>query len=394
MMRYNLKYLLALLFFVLFAGAELHALTKVLNVGILRDTKPSKVIITPANGSYHVYADGEKILELSGSKVLQLSVVEGAILAETLSGTLGTFSSMKLLRKKWGASYKIKSVKPKRAEKEFNDNLIVTVEGNHLLTVNNVYIEHYVAGVVESEAGANRHEEYYKVQVIICRTYALSNLRRHEAEGFQLCDRVHCQVYKGRCRFNSTIKRAALATRGYVLVDSDINLITASFHSNCGGKTANSEDVWKYPLSYLKAKEDTFCLQQPHARWEKEIPKSNWLGYLKNKYDYPVGDSLQYHFATHYQPLEREVFFTPCHYSILIKATRKDWQLATTFFSIEQDNGSLLFKGAGYGHGVGLCQEGAMRMAELGYAFTKVLHYYYRDVHLIDLAVIDFFRGD
>ena len=54
----------------------------------------------------------------------------------------------------------------------------------------------------------------------------------------------------------------------------------------------------------------------------------------------------------------------------------------------------VVFKGRGFGHGVGLSQEGAMNMAERGYSFTEILHYYYDDVHLVDLSVIDFFKEE
>ena len=128
--------------------------------------------------------------------------------------------------------------------------------------------------------------------------------------------------------------------------------------------------------------------------WEKKIPTDKWLEYLKHKYDYPVEDSLYYHIATHYSPMSREEFFTPLDSNIVLKDVRKDWQLSSTHFSIERDNEVLNFSGHGYGHGVGLCQEGAMEMANRGYSFTKILHHYYTDVHLIDLSVIDFFRAE
>jgi stage II sporulation protein D len=52
----------------------------------------------------------------------------------------------------------------------------------------------------------------------------------------------------------------------------------------------------------------------------------------------------------------------------------------------------VLIAGNGYGHGVGLCQEGAMKMAEVGYSFDKILRYYYTNIHLIDLSLLDFFK--
>ena len=96
-------------------------------------------------------------------------------------------------------------------------------ENGSLKVRNEVELENYVAGVVEMEAGSNHTLEYYKVQAIICRTYALSNLRRHETERYNLCDNVHCQVYKGNNRLNQQITEATLQTKNLVLVDKKLD---------------------------------------------------------------------------------------------------------------------------------------------------------------------------
>src|SRR5690606_6809159 len=107
-------------------------------------------------------------------------------------------------------------------------------------------------------------KEYFKLQGIICRTYALNNLHTHTIEGYNLCDQVHCQAYHGKT-FYEDIVSAVMQTRGIVIVDSDISLITAVFHSSCGGQTVNSEDVWSKSLYYLRAVRDSFCLNAPNA---------------------------------------------------------------------------------------------------------------------------------
>ena len=61
-------------------------------------------------------------------------------------------------------------------------------------------------------------------------------------------------------------------------------------------------------------------------------------------------------------------------------------------FSIKTENDSVKFTGNGFGHGVGLCQEGAMKMANIGYKYNEILQYYYTDIHLVNLSIIDFFK--
>ena len=62
--------------------------------------------------------------------------------------------------------------------------------------------------------------------------------------------------------------------------------------------------------------------------------------------------------------------------------------------SIVPRGDSVVFSGRGYGHGVGLCQEGAMRMAELKYSFKDILNFYYKDVHLVDLSALNYFKQE
>ena len=68
--------------------------------------------------------------------------------------------------------------------------------------------------------------------------------------------------------------------------------------------------------------------------------------------------------------------------------------MRSTFFGASTEGNQVILRGKGYGHGVGLCQEGAMEMAALGYNYSKILHFYYSGVHIIDLSAIDFFKED
>ena len=75
-----------------------------------------------------------------------------------------------------------------------------------------------------------------------------------------------------------------------------------------------------------------------------------------------------------------------------LKNVRTDFQLKSTYFSLQTVGDTLVFSGRGFGHGIGMCQEGAMRMAKAGYNYKEVLDFYYKNVHLIDLKDLNFFR--
>ncbi len=374
-------------------GLGASASNKVLNIGLFWNNEPSEVTVQTSLGNYSIYGNGKLILDLKESTIVRILNQDGLIHVRTITQDLGTFYNVEIKRTVWGSSLKIQPKGDKELH-EYNDNFIFKPFQGKLRIVNEVYIEHYVAGVIEGEAGIKEPKEYYKVQAVICRTYALNNRRRHEAEGFQLCDKVHCQVYHRRSMNNPDIVKGTQETIGIVIVDSDINLVTAAFHSNCGGYTCNSEDVWSGYLNYLRAREDEHCLQENHSYWRTALTKDKWLNYLSVTHGYPVYEPAARDIALEYCPDERQHYLNPSGFRVPFKRIRYDLGLQSAFFSVDTVQDSVILEGHGYGHGVGLCQEGAMNMAKSGQPYDDILHYYYREVHLVNLSVIDFFRAN
>jgi len=365
-----------------------------LKIRLLTNLSSATVIFTPLAGDYKVKLDTTLLNVDNGSNVYQLAAEGDSIEIKSFEKSIGKCKKIFFESTVKDGSFKLKSVTPETKVKTYDDDLEVTVTPSGLKLINKVDIEDYIAGVVESEAGSRSTPEYYKLQSILCRTYALSNLRKHEPDSFNLCDQVHCQAYKGKTE-NTAVIAAVADTKGLVIVDDDLNLISAAFHSNCGGQTVNSEDVWSLSASYLRSVKDTFCLRMPNAHWQKKIPKADWFSYLSLKQKYPVEDSVSYYKAISFpQANGRETFLVSNDLKIPLKNIRSDWQLKSTYFSIQQQNDTVVFNGRGYGHGVGLCQEGAMRMAQLGISYKNIVEYYYTKVHLVDLAVLSFLRED
>ena len=194
---------------------------------------------------------------------------------------------------------------------------------------------------------------------------------------------------------NPAIERAVEVTKGKVVVDDNLNLIIAAFHSNSGGQTANSEDVWGSKTPYLKSIEDTFSLKMPNSRWERRMLTDDWLTYLKIKHNYPIEKIEAKQAALNFTQDARKIFLESGNVRVPLKNIRLDLQLKSTFFSIKQINkDSVLFVGRGYGHGLGMCQEGAMRMVRQGYTYTDVLNFYYQNIQLIDLHKLNFFKDE
>lgn len=374
--------LILLLLNVTFAKAEF------INIGIFHSKKINSFDFSIRAGKYAIFTEKGKVKELDSKSTLSIQFSEGKLILKENGILLGSYTKINLMGIGWYNHFMIKSKSPNGLERRYDDNLKVVALRKQMQLVNNIDLDNYVAGVVEAEVGRKPPKEYFKLQAIICRTYALSNTARHFAEGFNLCDEVHCQAYHGKTFF-ANIVEAAMQTRGAVIVDSDIQLITAAFHSNCGGQTVNSEDVWSKSLYYLRSVKDTFCLNKKNSTWEKEINANSWKSYLTARAPNLKNDSTLFNF----QLQDRH---THVPYSTLsFEDLRHHFKLRSTYFGVDPtEEDKILLKGRGYGHGVGLCQIGAMEMAALGYSYSEILHFYYSGVHIIDLSALDFFRED
>lgn len=370
----------------------LHAFDRqTLRVGLYVNSIPSKAVMSAKSGAYTVYGDGQPIFDFKGKALLVLIAENGRVSVKNYTKAYGSFSKVEIRQKVNGSYYALKPVVPALQERDYTGNLEVLPAHGKLKMISVVTLPDYVAGVVQSEAGNGHHPEFYKAQAIISRTYALKHMNRFLNEGYNLCDRVNSQVYKTR-GYNDTIVQAVRETRDVVLVDADIHLITAAFHSNSGGGTLNSEDVWSGPLSYLKAVEDTFSRCMPHYEWEARVSKEKYLNYFKVYTPLKIEDPIVRHTLLNFCPDEKQLYFFPEDSVAPLKSVRNYFKLNSTYFCVENRTDSVSFIGRGFGHAVGLSQEGAMRMADLGFHHRDILNHYYRNVHLIKKSVIDFFR--
>ncbi|MBI4931910.1 MAG: SpoIID/LytB domain-containing protein [Bacteroidetes bacterium] len=363
-----------------------------LQIHLFASNTISSVNFFHVSGEYIVYGDSAKLFDADKISFITVSLAGDSVLLQKINYRK-KFRSVWFVPKADASSFKIKSLQPDYKPRTYDDELQITSGNSTLRLINKVDIEKYVAGVVQWEVGTKNPQEFNKVKTIVIRTYALGNWRRHEDEGFQLCDEVHCQVFRGKT-FSQNIHDAALETSEYILVDDSVRIIPAAFHSNCGGQTMNSEDVWSKAVSGLRSVSDTFCLKKANAVWQKKIPKDLWLDYVKTKYGFPISDSNEVRKILNFDQPNRLVYLVNNDFFIPLKFVREDMKLKSTFFSIKEEGENVVFTGKGFGHGVGLCQEGAMRMAEKGYSYTKILNYYYTNIHLIRFSQLDFFKAE
>lgn len=352
-----------------------------LDISIFNSIHKQQVVFTSLTGKYQVSSEQSQIDELIKGESIRIELFQDSIIKYYKDNKyIGQYHELNMAGKGFMKAFSIKISNSPTKVRDYDDDLIIRVHNKKLQLINRVAIENYTSGVVQSEAlGSSKDMQFFFVQAITCRTYALVNYLKHSDEGFNLCDEVHCQYYSNRCH-DADIARATARTSGDVIVDQDNRMISAAFHSNCGGETVNSEDVWSIATSYLKSVDDTLCTHKSNAHWRYAMQKDTWLQFLQQQYDYPINNPKMRIKAYTFKQAVRKVYFEN---KIPLKTIRRDLKLRSTFFSMESKKDSVVFHGRGYGHGVGLCQQGAIRMANLGVNFKDIIKFYYTNTRII-----------
>jgi stage II sporulation protein D len=364
-----------------------------LQIRLYAHLKINTLQLNVVSGSYKILADGNSIADSGLESTIKLTLKGDSIQLTQNDKIIGNFIYIKFVGTQ-NEQVKIKLINPDRKPRVYENNLSFSVSEKYIRIINDVVLDNYIAGVTEAEAGSRSNLEFYKVQAILARTFALTHINKHVAEGFSLCDQVHCQAYYGKPK-DLTIFKAIEETKGKVVVDENLNLIVAAFHSNSGGQTANSEDVWGSKTTYLRSVTDSFSIKMPNSKWERRMLTDDWLSYLKLKHNFPTEQDDAKSIALNFKQDQRKIFLECSNSRVPLKNIRQDLQLKSTFFSISEINkDSVLFKGRGYGHGLGMCQEGAMRMSKSGYTYTQILNFYYKNIQLIDLHKLSFFKDE
>jgi len=366
--------------FLLFLFSFFTSFAQKVNVGLFFETPVRSATFAVQSGSYAVIVnDTVLIAALERGQTMLLTLQNGKLRLK-LSDESTYYSSVKAVGMGDEGTFTITCNNPRLPSRSYAQHAFFSVlkDGSGLLMQNQLDEPFYIRGVVEAETGCTAKPEFFKVQSILCRTYLYAHFDRHADDGFNLCDGVHCQVYRGlqtRCR---RIAAAVKETAGTIIVDYSKNPITTSFHANCGGQTANSGDVWREQLSYLTSVRDKHCTQQSGARWQKRIPLADWRAYMSQN-GIQVRSSKEF---DRRQP-QREKFYRVGKKKLEYTKIRMRFGLRSAFFDVKVNGNEVLLTGRGYGHGVGMCQEGAMQMAEKGFLCEDILQHYYKCTRLI-----------
>jgi len=259
-------------------------------------------------------------------------------------------------------------------------------------------LEEYVLGVMRAEGTVETETEALKALAIAIRTYAVKNSGRHATDGYDFCSTTHCQRFIGKdnAALNSTnsilldnrLAAAVRATEGQLLSDSRGQPIDAYFGASCGGETANIQDLWGAPPTfYLRGVRDEYCDAGPHTKWTDTISLDDLLRAVQSDSRTDVGARLDQVLISKRDETGRAEFITlegehrktvrGWDFKIIVGRTLGWNVLKSSRFEVGRSGSNFIFRGSGFGHGLGLCQEGAHVMAARGASYQKILEKYF-----------------
>ncbi|HKR13422.1 MAG TPA: SpoIID/LytB domain-containing protein [Pyrinomonadaceae bacterium] len=253
-------------------------------------------------------------------------------------------------------------------------------------------LEHYIERVVATEGSVEDQPEALKALAIAARTFALKNLKRHAEDGYDFCSTTHCQRFEA-LEIRSAVATAVEKTAGVILRDEQGQIADSYFGASCGGMSANIKTLWgtKAP-KYLQGVRDEFCDSESHSRWIDTIEADQMLKAVRSDQRTNVGETIRDVSVAKFDETGRAELISIAGDQ---KRTINGWEfklivgralgwnfLKSSRFTISRSGSAFVFHGSGFGHGLGLCQEGAHVMAQRGLTYRQILTKYFPGANL------------
>ncbi len=319
-------------------------------------------------------------------------------------------------------------LKTKREDRHYFGRIYVTLDRNGQLTVvNAVSADVLLAGLVPSEMFPTAPRDALFAQAIAARTELLQKIgTRHLSDPFLLCSTQHCQVYSGAGKEHPRTTQVVRKTRGLVLVRNNGGLVDARYSAACGGHGEHKHNIWGgHTDSSLHGSLDTLDSQAQLRQFKTGVSNANLRAFLdlpanatacgrskysKGRYRWSKridATALTQRVAAAYpqigeveklEPLTRGVSgrirslrIIGSNQAIIVDGDlhirRLLGGLRSSLFMVryvgpQSDRKTFVFEGAGFGHGVGMCQLGAIGYAQTGVSYGRILQHYYADSQL------------
>ena len=275
--------------------------------------------------------------------------------------------------------------------KSYRGSFLIFSNMSSMMLVNKVELENYLYGVLPFEVSTNWPAEVLKAQAVAARTFAIYNKLNNKTPEYDLDSNVNSQVYGGMDKENPATNAAIDGTKGEVLAYNGA-VIQAFFHANSGGKTASSREVWGGDLDYLSSVDDRYSAKGRGYKWNAAISRDK-ISSLLARAVYKAGAV--------YEILVQDKTDSGRVKTLKIKGSDGEYiikakdlrtlagpdRIRSTNFTVSAEGDSFDFEGFGWGHGVGMSQEGACEMSREGWGYKQILDYYYRDTRLKKIRI-------
>jgi stage II sporulation protein D len=274
--------------------------------------------------------------------------------------------------------------------------------------VNRLPMERYLLGVIGNEVPATGPIEALRAQAIAARTYALFNVvTRSSSAYYHLSGDSSGQVYRGGLGAPAQVAKAVESTRNQVLMHNE-RLFCTYYHSTCGGTTRSAAAAFGSariePLSGVSC--DNCAVKKDLYNWSAVYAVADVEQELRDfveRFERVAGKSVHFGELESIKPVEREnnayasyvrIEHTSGSFEVdaeefrgLLLRIRAGAPLRSTYFDCKRDGGKLVFSGHGWGHGVGMCQNGALTLAKRDrYDCRAILSYYYPGAKLYEMT--------
>ena len=256
---------------------------------------------------------------------------------------------------------------------------------HNLTAINILPIEEYLYGVVSCEIGEAEENEFnaIKAQAVCARGYTMSLLGKRkdfDIYGSYLYD----QEYKGKSREYPLAMKAVQETRGEIMQYKN-EPILAQYHACCGGRTTFGRYPYLQPIidaPYHSKHKKPYCQDSPYYEWNVKIGHDSFeitiIKLAGISYKFHINPKLNINKNT--KRVEYFKFKTDKEYKVSSESFRKAFNLRSTFFTYKIKNDSVEIYGHGWGHGIGMCQYGAMTMARQKISYKNILKHYYSNI--------------
>lgn len=263
-------------------------------------------------------------------------------------------------------------------QKEYRGIIIIKEDEGTLEVINKLSVEKYLYGLMKLEISPGWALSTLCAQAIVARTYALRKLRKGDT---LITSLSQDQVYGGVAAEDPRGRIAVDLTTGEILVYQG-NPINALYHACSGGYLTSSKEVWGKDFPYLRAHKDPFSINCPYQKWTVKISTTQLKKMLQE-----AGFQLKKIKAL--KIVDKD---TSSRAKVLLVSSKQRTQsisgrklreiigfnlLRSTLFEVKNRKDEIIFRGRGWGHGVGMSQWGAARMGKLGYSVEEILQFYY-----------------